>query len=174
LIFLDESGFMLQPLRRDTWAPIGEVPVRYAWDRHDRISAICALTLAPWADRFGLYYDLRAGNISTPDVMKMIKSVHQHIRRELIVVLDRWSVHRSAVKQLQYAGCTWLTASWLPAYAPEIDPVEFVWNRAKYIDLVNWIPENITDVRDHLIEVFEKYRKNPECLASFFHIAKLL
>ena len=40
VVFLDESGFMLQPLRRRTWAPRGQTPVQYAWDRHDRFSVL--------------------------------------------------------------------------------------------------------------------------------------
>ena len=39
-MFLDESGFMLQPLRRRTWAPRGQTPIHYAWDRHDRWSVM--------------------------------------------------------------------------------------------------------------------------------------
>ena len=42
LVFLDESGFMLQPLLRRTWAPQGETPLSHAWDRHDRLSVISA------------------------------------------------------------------------------------------------------------------------------------
>lgn len=165
---------MLQPLRRDTWAPIGRVPVRYAWDRHDRISAVCALTIAPWADRFGLYYNLQSGNFHTPDVVGFVRHIHQHLRRPIVLIWDRWSVHRSTVTQLQGLGCEWLDVSWLPAYAPELDPVEFVWNHAKYVDLVNWIPEDINDLRKRLIQVFEQYRHDPIRLASFFHTAHLL
>ena len=40
LVFLDESGFMLQPVRRRTWAPSGQTPIQKAWDRHERLSAI--------------------------------------------------------------------------------------------------------------------------------------
>ena len=79
---------MLQPLRRDTWAPIGRVPVRYAWDRHDRISAVCALTIAPWADRFGLYYNLQSGNFHTPDVVGFVRHIHQHLRRPIVLIWE--------------------------------------------------------------------------------------
>ena len=40
IVFLDESGFMLQPLRRRTWAPSGQTPLQDAWDRHDRLSVV--------------------------------------------------------------------------------------------------------------------------------------
>jgi hypothetical protein len=57
LVFLDESGFLLQPLRRRVWAPRGQMPVQYVWQRRDRITSLAALTRAPRAERFGLYYE---------------------------------------------------------------------------------------------------------------------
>jgi transposase len=172
-MFLDESGFLLQPLRRDTWAPVGLTPVRYAWDRHDRLSAICALTVAPWAWRVGLYYNLLNHNVHADDVMQFIRSVHQHQRRPMLLIWDRWQVHRSAAKRLSAEGSDWLHVAWLPAYAPELDPVEFVWNHAKYVDLANWIPADIADVKCHLQKLLERYRHDPCCLHSFFQAADL-
>ncbi len=47
LVFLDESGFMLQPVCRRPWAPRGQTPILRQWDRRDRLSALSALTVAP-------------------------------------------------------------------------------------------------------------------------------
>src|SRR5262249_46654623 len=47
LAFLDESGFLLIPNVRKTWAPVGHTPqLRHSY-RHDRVSVISALTVAP-------------------------------------------------------------------------------------------------------------------------------
>jgi transposase len=43
LVFLDESGFFLKPTVRRTFAPRGRTPVRAAWDRRNRLSAIRAI-----------------------------------------------------------------------------------------------------------------------------------
>jgi hypothetical protein len=43
VVFLDESGFMLQPLARRSWAPRGQTPVIRCWDRRDRLSVIAAI-----------------------------------------------------------------------------------------------------------------------------------
>ena len=173
MVFLDESGFLLQPLRRDTWGPIGEVITRYAWDRHDRLSVICALTVAPQEQRFGLYYHIWQHNIHGDDVVQFLREVHQHLRRTMILIWDRWQVHRSAAAWLERQGCDWLQLAWLPSYAPELDPVEFVWTHAKYVDLVNWIPRDIEEVRAHLQESLEHYRHDPSRLYSFFSTAGL-
>jgi transposase len=170
---LDESGFLLQPLRRRVWAPRGQTPVQYAWDRHDRISALCALSVAPWAQRFGLYYELADHNLRTDDIVDFLRTVHRHLRRPLLLVCDRWQVHRSAIKTLQQQGCPWLRVAWLPPYAPDLDPVEFVWNQAKYCDLANFIPDDIDDLHQRLRELLCQYRRDPSRLSSFFRAAAL-
>jgi hypothetical protein len=174
VVFVDESGFLLQPLRRRVWAPRGETPVQYAWNRHDRITAVAAVTRAPWACRLGLYYELLDHNARAPDLVRFLREVHSHLRRPLILVCDRLSAHRSAVRQLLDSGAKWLRVEWLPAYAPELDPVEDVWNQAKYGDLANVVPEDIHDLHRTLETLLETYRHEPERLHSFFHAARLV
>jgi hypothetical protein len=164
---------MLQPLRRRVWAPVGQTPIRYPWARHDRLSVLCALTVAPWQARFNLYYRLLDQNCRAGDVMQFLRFVHGRLRRTLLVIWDRWQPHRSASARLTQEGCSWLDPQWLPAYAPELDPVEFVWTQAKYGDLANWIPEDLDDLRFHLQQCLETYRRDPARLYSFFRNAQL-
>lgn len=173
MVFLDESGYLLQPLRRRVWAPRGHTPLQYAWDRHDRITALAALTRAPWAERFGLYYNLLDHNARTADVAQFLRQVHAHLRRPVILVCDRWPVHRAAVRWLQHEGSSWLDVEWLPTYAPELDPVENVWNQSKYGDLANLVPDNIHQLHESLDNLLEAYRHEPNRLHSFFQSAHL-
>ena len=62
LVFLDESGFMLTPTVRRTWAPCGQTPILRAWDRRDRISAISSITVSPKNRSLNLYFDLLPDN----------------------------------------------------------------------------------------------------------------
>lgn len=71
-------------------------------------------------------------------------------------------------------GTDWLRVEWLPAYAPELDPVEDVWNQSKYGDLANVIPEDIDELRKTLERLLETYRHEPNTLHSFFHAAHLV
>jgi transposase len=172
-MFLDESGFLLQPLRKRVWAPCGQTPVRYPWARHDRLSVISALTVAPKALRFGLYYEILDHNCRTSDFLRFIQSVHRQLQRSMILVWDRLSAHCSAAAQLECTGSSWFESHFLPSYAPELDPVEFVWTQAKYHDLANWLPNNREELRLHLQTLLEQYRDNPDRLNSFFRIARL-
>jgi len=162
---------MLQPLVRRTWAPRGQTPVMYSWDRHDRLSVIAALSLACRRRRIGLYFAVHRHNITAEEVEAFLCDVQRHLRRGLIIILDRWSVHRKAAKVLN--GDERFHVEWLPAYAPDLNPVEAVWNHSKYGDLANYVPDDLADLRHEMTESIAQTRQRPKLLRSFFHSAEL-
>ena len=164
---------MLQPLRRRVWAPSGNTPLQRAWDRRDRITTIAAVTRAPWALRLGLYYELLDHNARTADFIRFVREVHGHLRRPVILVWDRLPAHRSAARQLLADADDWFQVEWLPPYAPDLDPVEDVWNQSKYGTLANVIPEDIHELHSALSEVLDTFRHEPNRLHSFFDAAHL-
>jgi transposase len=170
---IDESGFMLQPVVRRTWAPQGQTPIQYSWDRHDRLSVISALTRSPVYCRLGLYFQIHRQNITFEQVMAFITMLHQHLRRKFILVLDRYSAHRKAVRLLQSKHPDWFEVTWLPAYAPELNPVEMLWNHTKYADLANFIPEDIDDLHQAVACSIANTRLERRLIRSFFRYARL-
>jgi len=162
---------MLQPLVRRTWAPEGQTPVMYSWDRHDRLSIVAGLSLASRRRRIGLYFVVHEHNVTAEEVEAFLREVQRHLRRRLIVVLDRWSVHRKAAKAL--AGDERFRVEWLPPYAPDLNPVEFVWDHSKYGDLANYVPDDLADLRKEMTESITQTRRRPKLLRSFFHGAEL-
>jgi putative transposase len=173
LVFLDETGLMLQPLVRRTWAPRGQTPWLDCWDRHDRWSVIGALTVAPWARRLNFYFEFFDHNIQTEDVLAFLRRLHRQLRRPLIVVLDRWSVHRKAVGLLEQQRTDWLRPEWLPSYAPELNPTEHVWNHTKWGDLANFVAEDKQHLRRAVHLSFLDQHNDPNRLDACFRAAEL-
>ena len=171
MVCLDESGLMLQPLVRRTWSPTGQTPVIRCWARHDRLSVIAALTLAPRRRRIGLYFVVQQTNVNGQDVVAFLRDVHRHQRRGLVVVLDRGLAHRKAARLLASDERFWI--EWLPPYAPDLNPVEHVWNRTKYADLANYIADDLCDLNLEAEWSMEQTRHHPKLLRSFYHGAKL-
>jgi transposase len=170
---IDESGFMLQPVVRRTWAPKGETPIQYSWDRHDRLSVIAAITLAPLRRRLGLYFQVHDHNIRFEEVMAFLYLLHRHLRRKFILVMDRYSAHRKAVRLLQAAGVDWFEVEWLPGYAPDLNPVEMLWNHTKYADLANFIPDDVDHLLQNVNVSIVDTRQNGHLIRSFFRYAGL-
>jgi len=165
---------MLQPVVRRTWAPKGHTPILPAWDRHDRLSVISAVTLAPQRHRIGLYWSVQTENVRGPHVVDFLRRVRSAIQRKLVLILDRWNVHRSKVmreylERLQ----TSIRVEWLPAYAPDLNPTEQVWNHTKYSDLANFIPDDRADLHAHVETSIAVQRTQSDLLRSFFQTARL-
>jgi hypothetical protein len=124
LVFLDESGFMLQPVRRRTWAPSGQTPVQKAWDRHERISAIAIVCVSPLQHCLSHFFQLCRENVDTDNLVWFLRQLHHHYAHRVILIWDRYSVHRAAAAFFTKCHPDWFTFEWLPPYAPKLNPVE--------------------------------------------------
>ncbi len=158
---------MLQPVVRRTWAPQGQTPIHYSWDRHDRLSAISAVTVSPRRRRLGLYFHLQDHNIVAADFVRFVAKLLGCLQRRIILVMDRWSVHRSAAKRLLQRFGHRVEVEWLPPYAPELNPDEQVWTRTKYVDLPNYIPADIDDLEQAVRRPIRRTRSQQSLLRSF-------
>jgi transposase len=164
---------MLQPVRLRTWAPRGETPIQHAWDRHDRLSVIAAISVSPGRHCLGLHDQIHHQNICAPLMDKFLSSLHRQLRRRIILVWDRLGVHRSSRAHLEHSHGDWFEFEWLPPYAPELDPLEQCWNHAKCADLANFVPDDIDDLREALADSLDSQRRNPDLLRSYFQFAGL-
>jgi transposase len=162
---------MLQPLVRRSWAPEGQTPVMYSWDRHDRLSVIAGLSLSARMGRIGLYFAVHRKNVTAEEVQEFLRKVQRSLGRKLIVVMDRWPVHRRAAKNLFGDERFWI--EYLPPYAPDLNPVEHVWKHTKYDDLVNYVPDDLADLESECELSINVTGSRPDLLRSFFHATEL-
>ena len=164
---------MLQPTVRRTWAPKGHTPIHHSWARRDRLSVSSALTLSPKRRRLGLPFQLFDHNITADETEPFVAQLLKHFPRGIILVWDRWMVHRSASRRLRDRFGRRVHIAWLPAYAPELNPTEQVWNRSKYTDLANFIPQDVAHLARALRRSLRHTRSQETLLRSFFKHAKL-
>jgi len=143
----------------------------YSWDRHDRLSVIASLSVSACRGRIGLYFAVHEKNIKAEEVVAFLRQVQRSLGRKLIVVMDRWAVHRKAARVLFGDERFWI--EWLPPYAPGLNPVEHVWKHTKYDDLANYIPDDLLDLEIEFELSIDRTAERPELLRSFFHAAKL-
>lgn len=164
---------MLQPLRRRTWAPRGRTPILRAWDRRDRLSTIGALTISPRKRRLSLYFRWQQGNVSAEDLVAFVRQLHRHLGTPITLVWDRSGPHRKAARLLLAGRAQWLRIEWLPAYAPELNPSEQVWNHAKGVDLANDPADDLGQLTTAVRASFAKQRQSHALLLAYFKHAQL-
>jgi transposase len=156
LVLIDESGFFLNPTVRRTWAPKGRTPVLTGFGRHrDKVSTIAAISVAPTRRRIGLYF--RTDPVTYVDaaaVVSFLRHLLRHLRGRVIVVWDGGSNHKGPLIRELLRRYPRLHLERLPAYAPDLNPVEMIWSHLKHGLLSNFVPRHVKHldkvVQDHL------------------------
>lgn len=163
---------MLQPCVRKTWAPRGETPIHKSRARHDRLSVIGALRVSPMRRRTEFHFSIQRKNVKTPDFAYFVAAL---LRRygKILLILDRWSVHRAAVRLLSTRYPKRLSVLWLPPYAPDVNPVEQVWAHTKHGELANFIPDDLDHLQVRLRHKLENKHRWETLHRTFFNHAGL-
>lgn len=174
LVFLDESGYMLTPTVRRTWAPRGSKPLLRCWDRRDRLSAISGITVSPKAARLNLRFALLPHNVHGEDVVDFLRQLKKQIRGPLTVLWDGSQVHRrSKVVQAYLAEHPEIVTEDLPAYAPELNPDELVWGWTKHSRLANLAAQHTDELAERVVDELSAVQQDPHLLAAFLKKTKL-
>lgn len=110
---------------------MGETPIvlhRYA---HDRISAISGIAVSLKRFHCTLYCQLYTDNIHSEEVAAFFRQLLRQLRGHVMVLLDNGKIHRGDPVQELLARTSRLHLVPFPAYTPEINPDEGVWNHIK-------------------------------------------
>jgi transposase len=134
---------------------------------------IGVLTLSPTRTHVGACFDVRRENIRAEHVIDFLRRLRRKIRRPLIVVWDRWNVHRSAASRIAAAGWKHIEFEPLPAYAPELNPVEAMWSHAKYAKLANYVPDDADELDLAVRASLKDQVRNHRLKRSYFNTAQL-
>lgn len=171
LVFLDESGFHLNPSVRRTFAPRGKTPVLRTPDCRDRISAISCVTLSPVMARPGLYFHLLPTNttVKALQVVTFLDDLRKQLRGPFTVVWDGHGIHSKArLVKAWLAEHPEVVAETLPPYSPSLNPDEWVWSWTKHGRLANLAAADDEELRDHVLEALIDAKFRPRLLSSFF------
>jgi transposase len=83
------------------------------------------------------------GSLKAPQVVDFLRRLWAQLPGKLLIIWDGLPAHRSKLvieftgKQ---SGRIWLER--LPAYAPELNPVEYIWSYCKKHELPNFCPKD--------------------------------
>jgi transposase len=132
IVFIDESGLTQKPHRVRTWSPKGQTPLLFHPFSWDNLAAIAGVTF------WNCYFRLFEGSIKSPQVIEFLNHLQRHVPGRLLIIWDGAAIHRSKIVRQYIAdlrGKLWIER--LPAYAPELNPVEYLWAYWKERELPN-------------------------------------
>ena len=161
LVFVGESGFYLLPAVVRIYAPCGQTPVLRPFLTHVHLSVMGAVTPTG-----GSYTLVREAALTGKESGQFLR----HVADQLLVIWDGASIHwATAVKSfLTKGGAKAVHLEPLPSYAPELNPVEGVWDHLKCVELRNLCYWDLPHLNTELTLAIRRLRTKPHLIRACF------
>jgi len=168
IIFIDESGISQKPARAATWAPIGETPViefNFNWKK---LSAIAGVSFESF------WFALHDGSIKSEQIIAFVDQLRKKVGKKMLLVWDGLRAHWSGDvrRHIESLGDQ-VHLEQLPAYSPDLNPVEFLWGHLKQHELANFCATSLGILSKKTRDVLRKTQKRPSIIKAFWIQAEL-
>lgn len=163
IVFIDESGLSQKPHRVRTWAPRGRAPVLEFAFNWKRLSAIAGVTFR------NFYFRLFPGSIKGPQVILFLHHLMRLLPGRLLIVWDGVATDHCLLVQdfvAAQGGRRWVER--LPAYAPELNPVQYLWGHWKQNELPNLCARDLWHLSSHAAQALRMMRRRKATLITAF------
>lgn len=104
--------------------------------------------------------------------MEFLKKLHRQLGGRVLVIWDGASIHQGQIlkKYLSSGAAKWLWLEKLPAYAPDLNPDEGIWNYLKRVELANNCSHSLKELNLKLQDAVRRLRRKPNivqgCIAQ--------
>ena len=164
LYFQDESNISLTAFLGRTWAPCGQTPKVNVTGKRAGVAATSAIS------RNGnLLFRLLDKRIASKEVIEFLgQMLRHHRRRHLIVVMDRAPPHTSKKTKAWIDRQPRLHVFHLPAYSPDWNPDEKVWNYLKHKELASHQAKNKDELKKLARRKLQSMARRPVLMRGIF------
>lgn len=127
IFFLDEAGIVSDAVLGATWGEKGSTPEVQTSGQRQKVKAISAVS-----PKGEFLFDIFTGRFNAAFFIQILKKFTRRFRSPSFFVVDGHPAHRAKVVQaLIQATRGKIELYFLPPYAPDLNPDEFVWNHVK-------------------------------------------
>jgi transposase len=164
IYFADEAGVRSDYHAGTTWAPVGRTPVVAATGDRFAVNLISAVS-AKGKLRFAAY----DGNLNGKVFIDFCRRLLHDSPGPVFLVLDGHPVHRSkAVKAFAASTNGRLRLCFLPGYAPELNPDEWVWKHVKHDRIGRAGVTGPEDLKAKALAALHRLQRLPHLIQGFF------
>jgi transposase len=125
------------------------------------------LSLIAGLSIWNFYFEMFTENIKSPHVVIFLDKLLRVIPGKLLIVWDGLAAHRGSLVKDFIAGQR------LPAYAPELNPVEYIWAHLKRHELPNICPKDLWSLGDFARNKLKRMRRRKPLLLAFWRQSSL-
>jgi transposase len=165
IFFLDEAGFSSEPNLGRTYGKKGETPVVSTTGQRQKVNAISAVNA-----KGAFWCSVYTGMFNADRFVEFLKDFLKRRRGKVYLVVDGHPSHRAKKVQkfVQSTGGR-LELHFLPPYAPDLNPDEFVWQYAKTNGVAKQPLKRGESLRERVEADLDSIGKNKPLIRSFFH-----
>lgn len=165
VFFLDEAGIRSDaPLQR-TWGAKGQTPVVTTSGQRQSVSAISAVTA-----RGAFWYSVYTGRLNATRFIEFLKAFMRNRRRPVFLVIDGLPAHKARLVAAYVQSLEGrLELHFLPGYAPDLNPDEFVWNHLRHHGTTKIPLRKNESLRRRVEQNLAAIKRSPKLVRSFFH-----
>jgi transposase len=114
------------------------------------------------------------GTIRSPQVVEFLTHLLRHLPGKVLVIWDGSTPHRSRlVRDFVASHDGRLSLEFLPGYAPELNPVEYLWGHWKHHELPNLCPKDFWQLSAQARKALRRMRRRPRLVTAFWKQAEL-
>jgi transposase len=113
-----------------------------------------------------LYFHCQDDALSSADVVTFVEHLLREVPGRLVIIWDESPIHRSQTIQefLAHGAVHRLHLERLPAYAPELNPGEGLWQQLTGVELRHVCCFDLRHLRDELRAAVKRVRRKPRIL----------
>jgi transposase len=165
IFFLDEAGVRSDQVLGRTWGEKGKTPEVRTSGQRQAINAISAVNA-----RGAFWYEVYSGRFNaTRFKEEFLKSFMRGRKRPVFLVVDGHPSHRAKMISAYVQGLKGrLELHFLPGYAPELNPDEFVWNHLKHEGVSKKPLKQNESLRERVENDLAGIKRRPALVRSFF------
>lgn len=120
------------------------------------------------------YFQLFPGAIRAEQAIEFLRHLLRHLPGDLMIVWDGLRVHHSrAVRAFAASQEGRIELQFLPAYAPELNPTEYIWGHLKQHEIPNFCPRDLSQLSHTAIRCLRRMRRRPALVTAFWRQAGL-
>ena len=165
IFFVDEAAVRSDAHRGTTWGKIGQTPE--VADSGDRFSLKLISAVSPRGD---MKFNCLEGRMNGPRFVQFLKKLRADVGRPIIVIADNASYHGSGpVRRYVAESKGEVVVEHLPAYCPDLNPDEQVWNHAK-ARLAKRFVATKEEFKAALFSIMLSIQRTSDLILSFFQL----
>jgi transposase len=164
IFFLDEAGFSSEPNLGRTYGLKGQTPVVQTTGQRQKVNAISAINARGefWCQDY-------TGKLNATRFVEFLHDFMKGRTYKVYLVVDGHPSHKAkVVKDYVQSTKGGLELHFLPPYAPDLNPDEFVWQYVKTNGVSKKPLRQNESLRERVAEDLVALKKNKKLLRSFF------